>query len=347
MARDRYRYFRVEARQLLDELTSGALELGDEPGSELVRKLLRAAHTLKGAARVVGQVAMAEQAHELEDLLEPLRNGDRTTTPPELTDACLRLLDSIRQGLEALDGPQGRSTPAEQQASDPAPAAQPPQARGLRVVGVEVDELDRLLEGILEATATTAALSRELSALGESSGERSERRVAAPWPSAAVPRHRGALRFAKAGASARDLGRSLEAIRRRTQEQIETLDRELEELRRQTIELRLVPVEAVFGDLERAVRDAARETGREVQLVSRGGETRLDAHVLAGLRGALTHLVRNAVVHGIEDASTRAAADKPVTGTVEVVFTRRGQRAEITCRDDGSGLARRHPLSRA
>ena len=79
MARDPYRYFRVEARELIEGLTQGVLEL--EKGStapDLVRRLLRLAHTLKGAARVVKQSSIADLAHTAEGLLTSHRDGAAT-----------------------------------------------------------------------------------------------------------------------------------------------------------------------------------------------------------------------------------------------------------------------------
>ncbi|HEX2009630.1 MAG TPA: Hpt domain-containing protein [Roseateles sp.] len=75
MSKDPHRYFRIEARELLDQLGAGLLALEQE-GSEgvaIVAQLLRQAHTLKGAARVVRLPDIADQAHAQEDLLAPLR----------------------------------------------------------------------------------------------------------------------------------------------------------------------------------------------------------------------------------------------------------------------------------
>src|ERR1700748_265278 len=71
---DPYKYFRLEARELLEQLGKGALELGrGEAAAVRVPPLLRVAHTLKGAARVVKQREMADLAHAIEDALEPFR----------------------------------------------------------------------------------------------------------------------------------------------------------------------------------------------------------------------------------------------------------------------------------
>src|SRR5690349_17636053 len=76
MARDPYQYFRIEAREILEGLGQGVLEL-EKPGrgQDLVGRLLRHAHTLKGAAWVVKQTAIADLAHAIEDALAPLRDA--------------------------------------------------------------------------------------------------------------------------------------------------------------------------------------------------------------------------------------------------------------------------------
>ena len=72
---DPYRYFRIEARELLEGLGHGVLQLEEGATPDVTQKLLRLAHTLKGAARVVKQPRIAEQAHAIEDALAPLRDG--------------------------------------------------------------------------------------------------------------------------------------------------------------------------------------------------------------------------------------------------------------------------------
>ena len=74
MARDPYRYFRVEARELLEQLGRGALELDKGSAApDVIARMMRSAHTLKGAARVVKQREIADHAHAIEDALAPFR----------------------------------------------------------------------------------------------------------------------------------------------------------------------------------------------------------------------------------------------------------------------------------
>src|SRR5687767_1008238 len=102
MASDPYKYFRVEAGEILEQLSKGALDL--EKGSsdpDLVARLLRLAHTLKGAARVVRQPEIADRAHTVEDILEPYR-GSVAPLFRDKMEALLGVIDAIGRRVAAL-----------------------------------------------------------------------------------------------------------------------------------------------------------------------------------------------------------------------------------------------------
>ena len=93
MARDPYQYFRVEAQELLDQLSQGALDLEKgPPAPDAVARLLRLAHTLKGAARVVRQREIGDRSHALEDALTLVRDSSGPV-PRDRIDLVLTLLD--------------------------------------------------------------------------------------------------------------------------------------------------------------------------------------------------------------------------------------------------------------
>src|SRR5580704_4976231 len=101
MAHDPYKYFRIEAREPVDQLGKTILELERGASPELVARLLRVGHTLKGAARVVKQREIADRAHALEDALAPLR-GTTSPVPRERIDALLALVDDMSTRVTAL-----------------------------------------------------------------------------------------------------------------------------------------------------------------------------------------------------------------------------------------------------
>jgi two-component system chemotaxis sensor kinase CheA len=102
MAADPLRYFRVEARELVDQISAGLLDLDQQAGPDLVAKLLRYAHTLKGAARVVKEKQIADSAHALEDVLVPHRTDDGPLPADEMREL-LRLNDAIEARVRALE----------------------------------------------------------------------------------------------------------------------------------------------------------------------------------------------------------------------------------------------------
>src|SRR5687768_11508677 len=108
---DPLKYFRVEARDILEQLQTGLLELErGKARAESVARLLRLAHTLKGAARVVKQIEIANLAHQLEDVLVPLRGVEQI--PREQADRLLAGVDAIAGHIGALAAPPAQQPPA-------------------------------------------------------------------------------------------------------------------------------------------------------------------------------------------------------------------------------------------
>src|SRR6266852_679601 len=102
MAQDPYKYFRVEARELLDQLGRCVLDLEKSPSaSDLVARLLRLAHTLKGAARVVKQREIADHSHAVEDVLALYRETPGPV-PRDRIDVLLKLVDGIGKSIAGL-----------------------------------------------------------------------------------------------------------------------------------------------------------------------------------------------------------------------------------------------------
>jgi two-component system chemotaxis sensor kinase CheA len=122
-------------------------------------------------------------------------------------------------------------------------------------------------------------------------------------------------------------------------DEIDRGDQMLIELKDAAIEIRMLPLSSVTLPLRRMVREAARQSGKDVELVIADEDTELDRTILEGLADSLTHLLRNAVGHGIETPAEREAAGKPRTGRVEIHADRRAGMVEITVADDGRGVA--------
>jgi two-component system chemotaxis sensor kinase CheA len=102
---------------------------------------------------------------------------------------------------------------------------------------------------------------------------------------------------------------------------------------------RMQPVGNLFGKFPRLVRDLAKDMGKEVQLKLAGGEVEIDKTILEGLSDPLTHMIRNAVDHGVEQPQDRIAASKSAIGTVHLTAAHQAGQVVIEISDDGKGLA--------
>lgn len=114
--------------------------------------------------------------------------------------------------------------------------------------------------------------------------------------------------------------------------------RVLNDLQRSVMKIRMVPVDQLFRRFPRTVRDVARQCGKEVELVIRGGDTDLDKGILDAIAEPLTHLLRNAVGHGIETSAERIASSKPAQGTLRLSAYHQGNQVVIEVSDDGGGI---------
>jgi two-component system, chemotaxis family, sensor kinase CheA len=114
--------------------------------------------------------------------------------------------------------------------------------------------------------------------------------------------------------------------------------RVLGDLQRAVMKVRMVPVEQLFRRFPRVVRDVAKQCGKDVQLVASGEQTDLDKGLLDAIAEPMTHLVRNAVSHGVESAAERVRQGKPAQGTIRLDAYHQGNQVIVEVRDDGPGI---------
>ncbi len=130
----------------------------------------------------------------------------------------------------------------------------------------------------------------------------------------------------------------LNASIRQAREDMTQLGRLTTTMRNEIARTRMVPIGTPFLRFRRAVRELARTTGKEVNLVTSGEQTEVDSSIVDKLVDPLIHMVRNAVYHGIEPPHVRVAQGKPSTGTVSLRALHHGNRVLIKVEDDGAGL---------
>ncbi|MEL7509700.1 MAG: hybrid sensor histidine kinase/response regulator [Cyanobacteria bacterium J06554_1] len=118
--------------------------------------------------------------------------------------------------------------------------------------------------------------------------------------------------------------------------QLETLSDDLES---GILKLRQLPLSSLFSLFPRMVRDLAKQQEKTINLVVEGGDTQTDKRILEEMKAPLTHLIRNAIDHGIESPSERIAMGKPPTATIWLKAHQRGSHIDIEVVDDGRGLS--------
>jgi two-component system chemotaxis sensor kinase CheA len=122
------------------------------------------------------------------------------------------------------------------------------------------------------------------------------------------------------------------------QQAMQDLTRSSQALQTMVMQVRMIPVEAVFLRFPRLVRDLSTKLEKQVELVLTGKDTELDRTVVDALGDPLVHLVRNSLDHGLESPQERVAAGKPETGILEIGARHAGGNVVITVRDDGRGV---------
>jgi two-component system chemotaxis sensor kinase CheA len=357
--------FAAEAEGRLDTLGDQLIELEKSGASpDLVASLFREAHTIKGGAAVVGLPHVARVAHALEDLLEEVRR-ERRQVDAGLIDAVLAGVDAIRglipiavagedheraafeaeQRLRIALGGHPVETPAAP-AAVPQPVEAPTRAHPL---------------------AVEASVSPEMPAAGEAQLRRAGAARLAPSPSPAaappgdhllagegphhvapetlqMPVHRidELVRLiGEASASTLRLGGALLdrlECEPSSLSEYRDLARCLNELQELALHARMIPVMSLAPRLRRAVRDLARDTGKQIRFETRGEDAEIDRGVLERLADPLLHLVRNAVDHGIELPEERRSKGKPSEGVVRLHAMQIGSEVVIAVNDDGRGI---------
>lgn len=315
---DPHKYFRIEAREILEEVGKGILHLEGQHDPTLVARLLRLVHTLKGAARVVKQGSIAERAHAIEEALAPLR-APGGALEPQMVQTVLGLLDAIAADVAGLELPRARE------------AAAP--AESGHALRADVREVDGLLDTLSEASVQLRSL-RRVAETAARAGRLSDLLLEEISRGGA----REAGRAARSRSLAQDVRSAVTAIGQELGGGLDLVERELVDARDAAEKLRLASASSAYSVLERVVHDAAQATGRRVTFVARGGEIRLDAQVLSQVQNALVQLARNAVAHGIESPADRMRLGKPAVGVVEISAQRRGGRIAFACADDGRGF---------
>ena len=141
--------------------------------------------------------------------------------------------------------------------------------------------------------------------------------------------------------------RTLQKTVQATEDDLSAQARQTRELQRGLLRTRMVEFEGISERLYRVVRQASKDTGKQVRLDIVGGTIEMDRGVLDRMTPAFEHLLRNCVAHGIEDAAAREKAGKEPSGLIAIELHHEGNDVSVSFRDDGAGLNHRRIVERA
>ena len=297
--------FIAETRETLETLSGEIVAWEAAPQDhDRLDAIFRFVHTVKGSCGFLDLPRLARLSHAAEDVLAAVRDGHRAPDTA-LVNAVLAIVDRIGEIVEAIDA------------------------------GVALaDSGEDLL---------IAALDKDASAIAAAA---SHAQVAAPRnTSRSVRLNVDLLDRMMSGMSDMVLARNELARRLRDDDVDPTIEAALErlsltvaEMRDTVTRTRMQKVDALFSALPRMVRDTAAEVGKSVTLHIEGADVELDREMIEMMRDPLTHIVRNAIDHGIEAPAERRAAGKRENGRLAIAARQSGNQIIIEITDDGRGI---------
>ncbi len=373
-------FFKVDLKTQIATLNEGLLKLERKEGTpDTFESLMRAAHSIKGAARVVQLTPLVKLSHALEDCFIAAKKEMRMLTA-ERVDILLQAIDLInsitdvdtealkswfnsnRQAINELTVrldaiAKGEAVSTAEEPIKKEPAALPPETVKKVIEKTLPPELGRISDRVLRVTAKN--LNRLMGLAGETLIESS---WLSPFAISMYKLKRENDELNNQFEILRDLidqsgaDEKTKLITLQMQHQLsdnrKSLNTRISELEifirrhnsiskriyQEVIDIRMRPFEDGLESFPRMVRDLARQLGKQVRLEIIGSSTSVDREILERLESPLSHLLRNAVDHGIETPAERLAAGKPEEGVIKLEASHRAGMLAITVSDDGRGV---------
>jgi two-component system chemotaxis sensor kinase CheA len=314
---DLLRDFLAESRERLLEIETDLLAIeaqGERIDEDRVNKVFRAAHSIKSSSGFVGLHKIQTLAHKTENVLGMIRS--RELAPgAQIIDILLRTFDKLRylinqasesnaadigEHVAALSQMEGRVAPPEKNQEPPAIPA-PSAKKPDLAAGTAPPE--NTLRVSVDAVETLLTLAGEL-VLGRNQLD--------------------------------------EALARRDEKSVkissQRISKTTTELHNAILQARMQPIGNVFGKFHRLVRDMSHHLGKSIRLEIEGADVELDKTQIEGLADPLTHIISNALDHGIEPSEERAACGKPAAGTILLRAWHEAGFAWVEITDDGRGI---------
>lgn len=359
--------FLTETNESLMELDTDLIKLEQNPNDkDLISKIFRLMHTIKGTCGFLGLPRLETVAHRAENVMGRFRDGNLEVTA-EYVSLILASLDRVRYLLRHIEENgtepegsdedliaqldavyEGRDVPAKSQVSA-APVA-PSAAPGPREPDVKEPDVKSPEGSVVTASgappapaaapiaAPTAAASA--AAVGGGGGDAGESAVA----NQSLRVNMGVLENLMTMVSELVLTRNqLLQIARNDKDNnfvapLQRLNHVVSDLQEGVMKTRMQPIGNAWAKLPRIIRDLSIELGKKIDLIMTGQDTELDRQVLDMIKDPLTHMIRNSGDHGIETPAERVKAGKPETGKIILRAYHEGGHIIIEITDDGKGL---------
>jgi two-component system, chemotaxis family, sensor kinase CheA len=332
--------FITETNEGLQELDTDLLKLEQNPNDkDLISKIFRLMHTIKGTCGFLGLPRLETVAHRAENVMGRFRDGNLLVTPAYVS-LILESLDRVRSLLGHIE-----QHGCEPEGSDEA----------------LIEKLDAVYEG--RDTQTTNSAPQPLDA-GTPAPPKMEQMPAVVTDSANEPKEiKDSKETPESSLANQSLRVNVEVLENlmtmvselvltrnqllqisRTQKEnsfaspLQRLNHVVSELQDGVMKTRMQPIGNAWAKLPRIIRDLAMELGKKIDLVMVGQDTELDRQVLDLIKDPLTHMIRNSGDHGIEKPADRLQAGKPETGTITLKAFHEGGHIIIQILDDGKGL---------
>ena len=299
--------FIAESREMLEALSGEIVAWEAAPGDRSrLDEIFRFVHTVKGNCGFFDLPRLGALSHAAEDVLADVRAG-RRQADATLVNAVLAVIDRIGELVQALET--GESVPSDDDEQLIAALHRPPEEAPQAVEPGARASLDQR-RSVRSIRLSVDLLDRMMSGVSDMVLARNElaRRLREAPTDVAVD-----AAFERVSAC-------------------------IAEMRDAITRTRMQRIDNLFAALPRMVRDLSAELGKQVVLEVDGGDVELDREMIEMIRDPLTHIVRNAIDHGIEPADKRAAAGKPPLGTLRVAARQSGNQILIEVADDGRGV---------
>ncbi len=333
--------FLVETNEIIENLDHDLVELeSNQNDLELLNKIFRGAHTMKGSSSFLGFNKLAELTHHAEDILNKLRKGEMVVTR-EIMDTLLEFVDKTKQIISDIEN--GTDT------TDSSSV---------------IENLKLASEGKLTAIVKAAPAAQVPQTAQPAQAPAPQTKAAAPKQEAAKPTHQATQveQTIRVDVSRLDSLVNLVGELVLSRNMLSQIAGELEnkfeneylveqllvatnaigmnttELQLAIMKTRMIAIGKVFNKFPRVVRDIARDTGKEIELIISGEETELDKQVIESIGDPLLHMIRNSCDHGVETPEVRLSKGKPRMGTVNLSAYHEGNHVVIEIKDDGAGM---------